>query len=492
MRPLIRRRGNGAQNHAAVLVPAPEVAPPEVDDGWTTFTIQSGRPIYVSSSGSSGNTGLSAASPKQTIAQGMALMRNGFGDWLLLKKGDTFTGQSIDVTGKGPSSTDPWLISSYGTGASGSDRGAAGARPIIQYGSGNIMFMGGAAPNGGENLAVVGLDFYAYIYDPDNASFNGSAPISRTAINHHNACTYFLVEDCKFRWFGNAINTEVTMKSGIRLRRNVIVDCYGNEDTGNHSSGIFISRFNDVLLEGNLFDHNGWCSHGSLPGGRGNITVFNHNIYLQGTSSGQSGFNGRATVIDNIFANDGTGAQIRSGTTCRGNLFVHCPYGHNVGMPTAITSTVSENVYEDMTNAEWGNWGKAIETFNTYNGDSYVVGDVHITDNILTQGNGTGANAVGITLDSGTSGCTVINNIIYDYDTVAIKNLGTGNTVTPNEIEGTGYPDPTRTVASYNASLGGPAMLSSFLAEARLQSKDNWRAAYTAEAYNTYKRAGFA
>ena len=51
-----------------------------------------------------------------------------------------------------------------------------------------------------------------------------------------------------------------------------------------------------------------------------------------------------------------------------------------------------------------------------------------------------------------------------------INNDGTGNTISPNAIDQTGYLDPNRDVASYMASLGGTATLAAFLAAAR-QSK---------------------
>src|SRR6185503_500122 len=51
------------------------------------------------------------------------------------------------------------------------------------------------------------------------------------------------------------------------------------------------------------------------------------------------------------------------------------------------------------------------------------------------------------------------------------------------------FPEPSRTMASYNAAQGGTASLEAFLAEARMQSKSYWRAEYTAPAANDYVRA---
>ena len=59
------------------------------------------------------------------------------------------------------------------------------------------------------------------------------------------------------------------------------------------------------------------------------------------------------------------------------------------------------------------------------------------------------------------------------------------------QINQTGYPDASRTVESYNASLGYSADLNAFLAEARLQSKDNWNPQLTADAVNDYIKEGF-
>jgi alpha-glucosidase (family GH31 glycosyl hydrolase) len=53
------------------------------------------------------------------------------------------------------------------------------------------------------------------------------------------------------------------------------------------------------------------------------------------------------------------------------------------------------------------------------------------------------------------------------------------------------FPDPTRTIATYHASIGGTPTLQAFMAGARLQSKSNWRVQYTAQAVNDYIRAGF-
>ena len=63
----------------------------------------------------------------------------------------------------------------------------------------------------------------------------------------------------------------------------------------------------------------------------------------------------------------------------------------------------------------------------------------------------------------------------------------TGSTSTPVTLV-----DPTRTLATYNASLGGAGTFESFIARARQQSKGNWDARYGIDSLLAYFRAGYA
>jgi hypothetical protein len=53
------------------------------------------------------------------------------------------------------------------------------------------------------------------------------------------------------------------------------------------------------------------------------------------------------------------------------------------------------------------------------------------------------------------------------------------------------YPDPERSLATYNQSLGGSATLDAFLVKARQQSRLTWDANFTAVSAGNYIRAGF-
>jgi hypothetical protein len=85
-------------------------------NGWTVFSPSADtHKIYVSNSmGSDANDGLSENTPVQTLAKGLSLMRDGYPDWLLLKAGDTWTGEAFDyVPSSGRSAAEPMLISSW-------------------------------------------------------------------------------------------------------------------------------------------------------------------------------------------------------------------------------------------------------------------------------------------------------------------------------------------------------------------------------------------
>jgi hypothetical protein len=87
--------------------------------GSTVITPETGdRVIYCSSStGSDGNSGLSASSPVQSLAAGEALLRNGYGDELLLKAGDVWQGSFVFWRLSGASAQNPMVLGSYGAGA---------------------------------------------------------------------------------------------------------------------------------------------------------------------------------------------------------------------------------------------------------------------------------------------------------------------------------------------------------------------------------------
>src|SRR5580704_15944584 len=210
---------------------------PNLDsNGWTVFTPSSDTHIvYVSSSiGNDSNSGLSTSTPVKTIAHGLSLLRRGYPDWLLLKKGDTWTEDNfLHVSGRSP--TEPMLISSYDPSQPGvpDPYGSTLARPIIKIsstlgGAGFAIQGGGGAQLGdGNNIAFVGLELYGFDRDPSSPNFNAAnAGNSVGGIEALLQITWMLIEDCKIGFASEAIGIDAeglggAFDSNVTIRRNV-------------------------------------------------------------------------------------------------------------------------------------------------------------------------------------------------------------------------------------------------------------------------------
>jgi hypothetical protein len=508
--------------------------------GWTAFAPSSDtRIVYVSSSGGNdSNNGLSDTTPKRTIAGGKSLLRNGFPDWLLLKCGDSWS-ESLNTSGEfhlsGRSLQERMLVSSYGTGA----------RPLLRTGTGNGV---DNFATGNHDVAIVGLHFWADTY-------NGSQGTNR-GVQWLGTSSNFLLEDC----YVQAYETNVVVmgtsgrNTNAAIRRNVIVDAYNTLNT--NSQGLYADATDGLLIEENVFDHNGWRD--DVPGS--GPTWFRHNVYIQ---------NGPTGVVfrGNILA--GTdGLQGRPGGICDDNLFMRNAISLQFGsgnFPEAggVSGTIHNNVVLDGGDLQAGSprgWGLIIgNTVNTTVDHNIVAHNVTGTSPnpwVLNFDNGHG-NPNGMqnvnfdhnvvydwsSLGRGAQVATYQNNIMLNItfnandindglDTTYLASLGS---TTPNflsqihssnnhwyrasgdanqvfQLGGNGmsfgafnsalgdststwgavaYPDPNRTIGTYHASIGGAPSLQAFMAEARNQSKTNWRIPYTADAVNTYIRAGF-
>ena len=81
------------------------------------FTVPTPEPdshvYYVSAAGSDNNNGTSPASPFPTIAKARTLLRNGFPDYVLLRRGDTFTTPITGWAISGRSADEPMVIGAY-------------------------------------------------------------------------------------------------------------------------------------------------------------------------------------------------------------------------------------------------------------------------------------------------------------------------------------------------------------------------------------------
>ena len=476
-------QGNTATSTDQTFEASPTTLPLDAN-GFTVFTPSPGTGscaagtytgtcvIYVSNStGNDSNDGLSIGTPVKTIAQGLSLIRAGFPDWLLLKKGDTWKDESfayLHTNVDGRSASEPALISSYGTGA----------RPLIKTNDSNYIGIGtGGAGDPGDFLAVTGLEFYAYTRDPNNAAFTGTST-SQEGVYFNDQTGWLLLEDNKFSFYSDNIAIQLPTNSGtstVTIRRNVAVDSWS---VVAHSQGLLTGNVANLVIEDNVFDHNGW--NVSIAGADANI--FSRNAYVQYTDN-------PIIFRRNISTNSSSeGVQLRSGGAATDNLFVQdsngFDLGHLQGAPIITTGVASRNVILESKAVTNGYLGDGIDVYSASGSG------VQVTNNIIA--NPAVPTGWALSLDSTVTGITANNNIIYGWNAgQTVFPGGSGNTTSPNAINQSGYANPNVSVESYDASLGGPGTLADFVSRASLQGKGNWNTALVADTVNNYIRAGF-
>ncbi|MDI3282602.1 right-handed parallel beta-helix repeat-containing protein [Polyangium sp. 15x6] len=521
--------------------------------GWTNFEESADtQKIYVSSSdGNDDNDGLSPEKAVKTIAKGKQLLRDGFPDWLLLKRGDVWNEGLGTWMLSGRSTTEPMLVSTYGD---------AVARPLLETGAKRGLSADAAATL--QHLAFVGIHFHANTRDPASSDFVG--PAGDEGVVWLAQGGDLLFEDLMIQSYtGNMSIQGIQGKiNNVRLRRSVIVDAYELEapdpnETLDDSEGFYATNVDVLVLEGNVFDHNGW--NADVPGA--NATIHNHNVYVQSSCS-------KVTIRGNITTRAAShGLQARAGGVVDKNLVIDNPIGFSYGLtngpatpvPGGVTGTVTGNVVHDagdITEAEPRGIGVQLGNIKS----------AVVEDNILAHDKSAGGNHIAFELtrkydpmqvpDESIKDLTLRNNIVYDwrggirFSTTALTNVkieandfqsplrgeelvrffnqdfnagvtfgqnrwyssapekswfefgpqATGISFTEwvsksKETESTNtavsYPDPERKLGTYHASLGKEATIEAYIAEARKQSRYNYRYEYTAEGPITYIRAGF-
>jgi hypothetical protein len=505
--------------------------------GWTDFTPSADtRTVYVSTSGNDSNNGLSANSPKRTIAAGKALMRNGFPDWLLLKRGDVFDENIGHWITSGRSASEPQLISSYGTSTQ---------RPLLRTGStsGMTALHAGASGPTINHIAVVGIEMWAHTYNGSNNPHGITWMIDATG---------FTVEDCVIRGYTIDISFPAWggRKRDIKLRRNVLADAFAVTGTVGH--GLYMDICDNVLIEENVFDHNGWNSNvaGAVP------SMFRHAVYIQSGAAACTG----VVVRGNIFSNSAShGLHLRPGGVAENNLFLRNSIAMTLGgghdpSVGGVNAIAKGNVILDGKNIDSANlrgWGiemsnvaSSVVSYNiianqtlggfpvpiTMNPGNLAFGVKNSTleRNIISGWggtiviDGTGTQITGVMLRNNDFNQNVTSEHIiahlnsanaggFDSQTNRFRSLASANAWmrvggTSTSLTGWGaivgdsgstvlpsspYPDASRTIATYHQSIGGAASHDAFMAQARLQSRAYWRPQYTAAAAIAYIRAGF-
>jgi hypothetical protein len=357
------------------------IAPVSAVADWTALPPgPNARIVYVSASlGSDANDGLSEATPKATIAAGFALLRNGHGDHLLLKRRDDFTVTGTLMWNKsGASAQEPMVFGTYGEGS----------RPIFDSSGWETLHIspGFQSPNTVRHLAIVGLHFRAGQRDFNRRGFDIAAvPNTGVGIKLVGVQTTapqivedLLIEDCKFEYLPQGMALEgpyADSVQDVRVRRNIIVDTYA---TSGDTNGLYVSNVRGLLMEENVID--GVQRAPGLDPVRVASSLA-HAVYVQSTARD-------VTLRNNIFARAFDGGMMRPGGVYEGNLVAEANIGTHQGYMYSASSQVLTDGIETRVA------GNAFLKVGANQGIN--VGNIRqgaIEDNVLLSGPTTGGNA---------------------------------------------------------------------------------------------------
>jgi hypothetical protein len=339
------------------------------------------------------------------VGSGFAL-RSGKPDWLLLRMGDTFTGQTIEVAydsvnhsdnfGKGGfSELEPMVIGSYDEDVPATSPdlpSGARARPIIlnpsatlayaaMQGAGNVHLYEGrsglALHGAGNYIAIMGIDFYSAQRDPGNGAYIGPTNVADplAAIDIPGGKTGILIEDVHARWLVSGFTiSDNAQNYDINMRRSQADHCYGNRALG--TSVDFVASIGGAISPGfnfeeNVFDLCGYTDPALTMG-----DSRSRNVYLQWNS-----------VFGNRRGNTSTRSgsenfQFRSGGVIDDNFTYAGSFGFDVGHPegdpTLTSSTTVTNNVVTTTDSPFGTgFGIGIQFYNYANGTA--------SNNLITQ-----------------------------------------------------------------------------------------------------------
>lgn len=380
----------------------------------------------------------------------------------------------------GPSQANPIVIGNYGDPSL--------PRPYFKCTSPFINVFGG----GPSNIAIVGLHLSEYQRNPNDPAYNPNANATdgiRWITNSNDV----LIENCLIEWFQMGVVIE--QGSNYRLRRNVIRNCYSSSSAD--ASGAYIGPVDQLLVEGNIFDHNGY-----LPGGNSGRSVRDHDLYTYNCTN--------ITIKNNIFARassmgikcKGEGAASAShNITITGNLFAGDGIGLTFGQNGEINYSVQNIDVENNAFAQIGG-NLILEDGSIANEglgvDTKSIADAKFNGNIFvntSDANSRTVWAIQVSNWRPQKNITITNNIAsptFHYSEGPFISNMSATTMSGNVVmsSGSGYVDASRDVATYDASVGGPGTLAGFLTEADKQQKGNWRTAFTPAAVIQYLQAG--
>jgi hypothetical protein len=515
----------------AAFVAQPAMAFLMGSDGWSSLWPSGDSVvIYVSSSqGNDGNNGLSPGAPVRTIGEGMRRLRNGSPDHLLLRRGDVWYESFGHWSKSGRSLSEPMVVSSYGPST---------LRPRVVVDNEPAL----RSQNRVDYLAFTGVHLQAG---------NRPAGSGPTGILWLAPGQGLLFEDCLVEGFSSNIVIQgfFGLIEDVRIRRCVVVDAF---DTVSLSQGLYGENVDGIWIEECVFDYNGWRA-GVYPQTMFNHNVYIHsqakNLVARGNIVGRASSHGiqarpGGTVDDNLFIRcpiglsfgyviggstptvGGIGGRVRGNVMVEGNDIGGSPRGIGVQVANVSGSAGAEirgNYF--LRNASAMPYGVAIEL----QGDNGI--GIH---NTLIEGNVCYGYNAGVSAEGAGSkyeNLRVRSNYFMPLDTYSFvahhrfqfvpgQMLYTGNKYgglrsadswfrangvmyglngwkslsgdsSGVSVGSSVFPEPSRTLASYSQLQGFSPSSAAFLAEARQQSRQRWRASCTAANVIDYLMVGF-
>ena len=413
---------------------------PRDAEGWTIFTPSAdSRLIYVSGSTGDDNSAdyyllsdpavgghpfhPAAVIPFRTYAAACALAREGYPDWILFHRGETYDNVRIDLL-SGRNEREYALTTCYGSGS----------LPLL-HPDGESRLINGLSSNI-RYCAVTDLDGYAAAHDPA-AYPPGTMPprcgagldvLTGNGVIHH-----ILFEGVRLRCFeGNVIQSyEQGVVRDITLRRCTVLDNFQGDRADGHCQGLFVGGVTGLFIEECVFDHNGWYSQDDgndtveLPG---EATMFNHNTYIAdcGDVTLRNNVFLRSSSIQNKFTANLGIPDSSPNIALQGNLYVDGEIGISLGgnVDTAYKfqgMTVTGNVFTEIgrsrpTNRTLG-WGLDIADW-----DGGIVRDNYFIHNTTAAVDNTYA----INISGGTRDVLITDNVIYGQNETGSNPWGNG------------------------------------------------------------------
>ncbi len=349
-----------------------------------------------------------------TVAAAANNVSNGEAAWILLKRGDTFFESLVPKSGASP--TMPFVYASYGS---------SNQVPLLKTGSQPGFFY---CCNTIQYTSIIGLSFYAHTRNPDDPDYidsNGSTGINLYS-NAGQQINHILFEGNIFRFYiSNVIQGPGTLDN-IVLRRNLILDNYSETA---HSQGLFAARVDGMILDDNIFDHNGWYKQSINSDNSkkdGQATIFNHNTYFalnHNITFSNNSFYRPSSVGTKWTADEGPAST--TNIQMINNFFHDCEVGISIGGNDATNSyrfqniTISDNVLSAMGRSQQTNrtlaWYIWVDDW-----DGGIIND----NFLLHQDYAPITYTRGIFVLGDTQDATIENNILYNLENGPYIDLG--------------------------------------------------------------------